>query len=260
MFRKEKEQFRPIQGALLVKTLVNRFPWTARLLGLAAILLLASYRTYSQANGGPCVVTGNETLQIDSPRHQPGQTAHATGSGYGSSCNLTLTVSGPASYSTIATTDAGGSLSFSYPLGAAQGGYTVATFIGGDTDPWTSIAFTNGAFVEADMPDYARGNRVNLTGAGWQPGETVSLIVDELDGPDEDVTLTSVADAGGKVANGDFVTDLGDVGVHFRVTAIGHSSGSSTQTKFTDSFTATSRVTGNWNSSSAFPTTCQGAP
>jgi hypothetical protein len=260
MFRKEKEQFRPIQGALLVKTLVNRFPWTARLPGLAAILLLASYRTYSQANGGPCVVTGSETLQADSSRYQPGQTAHATGSGYGSACNLTVSVSGPASYSTVATTDSNGSLSFSYPLGSAQGEYTVATFIGDDTDPWTSIAFTNGAYVEADMPDHARGNRVTLTGAGWQPGETVSLIVDELDGPDEDVILTAVADVSGKISNGDFVTDPGDVRIHFRVTATGQSSGSSTQTRFTDGFTATSRVTGNWNSSSAFPTASQGTP
>lgn len=236
-----------------MKTLVNRFPWTARLLGLAAVLLLASYRTYSQPNGRPCVATGNETLQANSSRYQPGQTIHASGSGYGSACNLTVTVSGPASHSTVATTDSNGSLSFSYSLGSPQGEYTVATFIGADTDPWTSIAFTSGAFVEPDMHDYAPGNRVTLTGAGWQPGETVSLIVDELDGPAEDVTLTSVADAGGRVANRDFVTDPGDVGVHFRVTATGHSSGSSTWTKFSDGFSATSRVTGNWSADGARP-------
>ena len=167
-------------------------------------------------------------------------------------------MSGPAWASTLATTGPGGELSFSYQLGSAPGEYTVATYMGDDTDPWTSVAVTNGPYVEADMPDYAPGNRVTLSGAGWQPNETVSLIIDELDGPDENVTVTAVADADGVISNGDFVTNEGDLGVHFRVTATGQASGYSTETKFKDGFSATSRATGNWNSDATWSITRPG--
>src|SRR4249920_1565157 len=87
-----------------LKTISKRFPRTVRLAALAAVLMLASYRSWSQANGGPCAPTGNETMQADAHRYQPGQTVLVTGSGYQAGCNLTLTVGGPASVSTLATT------------------------------------------------------------------------------------------------------------------------------------------------------------
>ena len=62
-----------------MKRIVNRFPWTLRVLAITAVLMLASYRSWSQANGGPCTPTGNETLQADSLRYQPGQMVSVSG-------------------------------------------------------------------------------------------------------------------------------------------------------------------------------------
>jgi hypothetical protein len=231
-----------------VRTVAKRFPWALRSLGLAAVLLLASYRSWSQPNGGPCGPTGHETLVTDFAHYQPGQTVKATGSGYQLSCNLTVTVSGQASASTLSTTDPGGNLSFSYEVGAAPGEYTVATFMGDDADPWTSTTFTNGPYVESDRQDYAPFNPVTILGSGWVPGETITIVLRELDGPDPDVTYTAVADSAGSFTNGDFMTDNHDSGVHFQVTATGEASGYSTQARFTDGITLTSFASGNWNS------------
>ena len=235
-------------------------PWKG-VLGVV-VLLLASYRSFSNENGGPCSATGHETLQTAANRYQPGQSVSVTGSGYQASCNLTVSVSGPASASTLATTDPGGNLSFSYALGSAPGEYTVATYLGDDADPWTSKTFTNGPYIETDMPDYAPYNPVTISGSGWQPGESISILIDELDGPDADVSYTAVADSSGNFTSRDFTTDEHDVYVHFLATATGQSSGYSTQTKFSDAFTATSRsVTGtlDWNADSTWSITRTGS-
>src|SRR5215471_14425020 len=111
-------------------------PWKGFL--ALTVLLLASYRSFSQANGGPCSATGNERLQATSYRYQPGQTVSVSGSGYQPSCNLNIAVSGPASGGALATTDASGQLAFSYQLGSALGEYTIGTYLGDETAPQTS--------------------------------------------------------------------------------------------------------------------------
>src|SRR5262245_63177777 len=73
-----------------------------------------------------------------------------------------------------------------------------------------------------------------MTVSGWQPGETVSLFFHEINNPDphDDLTLTAVADASGRILNKQFAPDEHDLGIRFYLTASG--SNSQAQTTFTD--------------------------
>ncbi len=58
------------------------------------------------------------------------------------------------------------------------------------------------ATIKTDKDDYAPGELVTMTGSGWQPGETVTLFLHEINNPDphDDLTLTAVADASGRIS------------------------------------------------------------
>ena len=71
-----------------MKTIAKRFPWTVRLLGVAAVILLASYRVFSQASNGPCGQTLTEALQADAQHYLPGDTVTLAGTGFAPSCEL----------------------------------------------------------------------------------------------------------------------------------------------------------------------------
>src|SRR5437762_2709803 len=102
--------------------------------------------------------------------------------------------------------------------------------------------------------DYAPGQRVTITGSGWQPGETVTLLLRENPAIDPDVTISVVADAAGNTLNTDFVPDANDVGVRFLLTATGRSSGNTAQTIFSDApggVTITTSTLANWDANHA---------
>jgi hypothetical protein len=90
------------------------------------------------------------------------------------------------------------------------------------------------ATVKTDKDDYAPGELVTMTGSGWQPGETVSLFLHEINNPDphDDLTLTAVADGSGRILNRQFAPDEHDIGIRFYLTATG--ANSQAQTTFTD--------------------------
>src|SRR5439155_34312 len=90
------------------------------------------------------------------------------------------------------------------------------------------------ATVTTDQPDYHPGQTVTITGSGWEPGETVDMILHEDPPLDPDLELTSVADANGDFTNTDFIVDVFDIGVTFTLTATGLSSGQTAETTFTD--------------------------
>src|SRR5438876_6784753 len=90
------------------------------------------------------------------------------------------------------------------------------------------------ATVATDKPDYAPGETVTITGSGWEPGETVDLVLHEDLELDPDLHLTAVADANGDFTNLDFIVDVFDIGVTFTLTATGGSSGQTAETTFTD--------------------------
>ena len=105
----------------------------------------------------------------------------------------------------------------------------------------TGSTSPSGATISSDKADYGPGETVYLAGAGWQPGESVRIVVND-DGLQEqawqrDVTVT--ADADGNVADtfelaAWFVAD-------YTVTATGEQSGTATTT-FTDTIAALASV------------------
>src|SRR5438876_4870801 len=90
------------------------------------------------------------------------------------------------------------------------------------------------ATVATDKADYAPGENVVITGSGWEPGETVVLILHEDPELDPDLQLTAFADENGDFTNTDFSVDVFDIGVTFTLTATGGSSGLTEQMTFTD--------------------------
>jgi hypothetical protein len=109
------------------------------------------------------------------------------------------------------------------------------------------------ATVTTDKLDYLPGETVIISGAGWEPGETVklTLVRDRVptgDGQTDTIILEAVADADGKFVNRDYSTTDEDFGASFVLTAVGQSSGKTAQTTFTDGRTLTS-VTLNGGSS-----------
>src|SRR5438132_950770 len=89
------------------------------------------------------------------------------------------------------------------------------------------------ATVKTDAADYPPGTTVNITGSGWQPGETVTLTLVESPLLDTHGPYTATADAFGNISNSSFVTDTHDENIRFYLTAA--ASQSQTQNTFTDS-------------------------
>ncbi len=101
------------------------------------------------------------------------------------------------------------------------------------------------ATVKTDADDYAPGTIVFITGSGWQPGETVTLVLHEIADFHGDLTLTAVADAFGNIANSEYAPEEHDIGVRFYLTAVGASS--QAQTTFTDAELLTAEIVGTNN-------------
>src|SRR5882724_3894965 len=99
------------------------------------------------------------------------------------------------------------------------------------------------ATVKTDAADYPPGTTVNITGSGWQPGETVTLTLVESPLIDTHGPYTVTADANGHISDSSFVTDEHDLNVKFSLTAVG--SVSQAQTAFTDTATFTINFSGS---------------
>ena len=98
------------------------------------------------------------------------------------------------------------------------------------------------ATVKTDKDDYAPGEAVTITGDGWQPGETVTLVLHEVDNPEphDDLTLNAVANSAGKIFNNQFAPEEHDIGVRFYLTASGVQS--QAMTTFTDNVPRVTQV------------------
>jgi len=88
------------------------------------------------------------------------------------------------------------------------------------------------ATIKTDKGDYAPGTPVNITGAGWQPGETVSLYLRESPVVETPAVISVNADGNGNLSNSTFAPAKSDLGVHFYLTAVGAQS--QAQTMFAD--------------------------
>ena len=60
------------------------------------------------------------------------------------------------------------------------------------------------ATITSDLPDYEPGQTVTLTGSGWTPGETVTIVLHRQPLVQPDTVLTAVADASGTITNTSF--------------------------------------------------------
>ena len=112
------------------------------------------------------------------------------------------------------------------------------------------------ATIASDLPEYAPGDTVTLTGSGWTPQETVTIVLRRDPFLHLNTVLTSVADANGTITNTSFTPLPDDLDVTFFVTATGSLSG----VQATGSFKAKKRTwsgavstdwntAGNWNPS-----------
>ena len=90
------------------------------------------------------------------------------------------------------------------------------------------------ATIRTDREDYPPGDTVIVTGSGWEPGETVYMLLHEDPLVHGDRTLTATADEQGNIFNNQFVPEEHDLGVRFVLTATGQTSGRTAQTTFTD--------------------------
>ena len=77
--------------------------------------------------------------------------------------------------------------------------------------------------IRTDKSDYPPGSPVTITGAGWAPGETVTIQIQESDS--DDTFLTDTADSTGSFTDTSYLIEDTDGGVQFLMTATGQTSG-----------------------------------
>ena len=108
--------------------------------------------------------------------------------------------------------------------------------VAGGSDGKNSLASSelySFATITTDQADYPPGTTVNISGSGWQPGETVTLALVESPLYDTHGPYSAVADSNGNIFNNQFMTDEHDANIRFYLTARG--SVSQAQMTFTDS-------------------------
>jgi hypothetical protein len=96
------------------------------------------------------------------------------------------------------------------------------------------VVSSSQATVTTDKFDYPPGHTVTITGAGWQPNETVWMVLHEEPETHPDVTVSSSADDNGNFTNTDFAPAPADLGRTFTLTAVGQTPGRTAQTAFSD--------------------------
>ena len=88
--------------------------------------------------------------------------------------------------------------------------------------------------IRTDKPDYPPGSPVIIYGAGWAPGETVLIEIQQSNNENEEFSDT--ADSTGSFTDyNNFEISDTDGGVVFQMTATGQTSGLTAQDRFTDS-------------------------
>ena len=84
--------------------------------------------------------------------------------------------------------------------------------------------------IRTDKSDYPPGSPVTIYGAGWTPGETVAIQIQETDS--DDTWLSDTADSNGSFTDTSFNILDTEVGVKFLMTATGATSRQTAQDKF----------------------------
>jgi phosphatidylglycerophosphate synthase len=116
--------------------------------------------------------------------------------------------------------------------GAAEGLFLIAGGRTADGAASSATDYYGFATVKTDKDDYAPGEFVTITGTGWQPGETVQLVLHEVGTGAPDTPLNAVADEFGNFVNDFWAPNESHLGVRFYLTATG--AHATAQTTFTD--------------------------
>src|SRR5262249_50358844 len=103
------------------------------------------------------------------------------------------------------------------------------------------------ATIRTDQADYSPGTTVTITGSGWQPFESVALVLLEYPLLDTHPLHDATADANGNIVNTEFSPDAHDVDVRFYLTAYG--TASQAQTTFTDAIASSTALSSSLNPS-----------
>jgi hypothetical protein len=208
-----------------------------RLLAVTAVLMLASYRSWSQSSNGPCGQTRHENVSAQNLHYLPGEPVTITGTGFAPSCDVLMAANVPDGTIDLgaATTDPSGNLTYTYLLGPVTGDYSIQAET---TDGAISLAtaqFSSSIFVMTDKTDYEPGETVTFSGRGFEPGETIGLTVQQTyPGGVAVRAFSAVSDASGAFVNADLVVEEQDRNTALSVTATGQSSGRSAGADFHD--------------------------
>src|SRR5438552_2774018 len=109
--------------------------------------------------------------------------------------------------------------------------------------------------IKTDKDDYLPGAPAIISGAGWAPGEAVTLVFTEVPKRHPDQFLKLTADASGNLYDDQWAPERHDLGIRFYVTAIGSQSGSQAQMTFTDGdSTWTGNVSTDWSTAGNWST------
>jgi hypothetical protein len=103
--------------------------------------------------------------------------------------------------------------------------------------------------IRTDRLDYAPGDLVTMTGSGWEPGDAVTLELQEVPRTHAPQILYAVADARGNFVQNEWSPQPHDIGVTFYLLASGRTS--QAMTRFTDAGPSTmflARASGTYGS------------
>ncbi|MBW6489721.1 MAG: HYR domain-containing protein [Lentimicrobium sp.] len=98
---------------------------------------------------------------------------------------------------------------------------------------WSNYSYGQ-ATLQTDKEDYQPGETVIISGTGWQPGETINMVLEHLHFYHENDLLTGTADENGNFEHDDYIIDPSDLGELFMLVATGEASGYVVITYFTD--------------------------
>ncbi|HYT71450.1 MAG TPA: PxKF domain-containing protein [Gemmatimonadales bacterium] len=104
---------------------------------------------------------------------------------------------------------------------------------------FVTVQSTSGASFTTDKDDYTPGEKLNLSGAGWQANDVLDILLDETPQNHDPVSWTIAVDDSGGFTDASYVVQESDLGVTFTITATGRATGETATATFTDAAAAT---------------------